>query len=85
MAVVVAVSVSTSFVELILDAGETGLVAQVALTPVGRSAIARFTLPLKEPPVATLKLIVPEVPCTREIAVAAGVIDMVGNGTAVSV
>lgn len=84
LAAVVAVSVSVSFVELTLDAGETGFVAQLALTPVGKSAMAKFTLPLKEPPVATLKLMAPEVPCTIEIAVAAGVMDMVGSGTAVS-
>ena len=73
-----AVTVSVTLFELTLEAGAIGFIDHHAVTPAGNPVIEKVIFPLKTPPVAAVKLTVPEPPCAMATVLDAAVNVSVG-------
>jgi hypothetical protein len=77
-------SVNVALVLADPDAGLTGFADQLAVTPLGNPLRLRLTLPVNDPPVPTVKLTGPFVPCVTVTVLAPAVSVSVGGALTVS-
>ena len=79
-----AVNVSVSLFVLALEAVAIGFADHAAVTPEGSPLTEKVMFPLNDPPVAAVKLAVPEPPCTTRTELDAAVKASVGASVTVS-
>lgn len=83
-AVDAAASVSISEFELTLAEGVMGFADHPAVTPLGNPLTLQPMFPLNDPPVAVVRLTVPDAPCTATTELEAAVTVSVGSAVTVS-